>query len=413
MKRHLYCKKEIVDEFERINTMQLKKDTLSFEVVENGIVFPCKIIESANYRVSGGVTDADFNPVELSFTKHSNFGDIRNLCSLNQAPPPLPESIDFIDEEVVWLGYAWDFYGHFLSDSLGRLWYLLSNKNLKVCYISKTEDTFLDFFRLFGLKDEQMIRVTKPTRFRKVIVPEPAFRYHDYYHEKFKDVINEITKYIKPARFKKVYLSRGKFNPSVPTVGEKVIENAFKKMGFKVIYPERLSLKKKIAIMKGAEFVAGTTGTNMHNILFANDGVKSVCLNRSADVLYMQLLIDEMKNLDAVYVDVYHNPLPISYFAQPYMLGITEELLQFFKDYNFKFKYKFKKGKYKFNREVYDDFSKDMCRWLCAWTEVNSSRPELLPETLKTSDILDMLGDIWKIYNIDKIAKRKKLLKKN
>lgn len=323
-------------------------------------------------------------------------------------PPPSLESIDFIDEEVVWLGYAWDFYGHFLSDSLGRLWYLLNNKNLKVCYISKDENPFIEFFRLFGLKDEQMIRVTKPTRFRKIIVPEPAFRYHDYYHEKFKDIINEITKNINPAKFKKVYLSRGKYNPSVPTLGEKVIEDVFKKQGFKVIYPERLSIKKQISLMKGAKIVAGVSGTSLHNILFSNDEIKLISLNRSADVLYMQLLIDELKNIDAVYVDVYQNPLPISYYAQPYLLGITDEFLQFCKDYNFKLSCKFKNGKYKFDREVYEDFSKDICRWLYAWTQVNSSRPELLPETLKTSDILEMLRDIWKIYNIDRIAKRKK-----
>lgn len=409
MNRKLYCKEKMINDFEKINNYKLKKDNLSLEVVDNGIIYPCKPKDDDKIRTYGCVLDSNLSPVELSFTTHSNFQNTSLICG--EAPPPCSESVDFIDEEVLWLGYAWDFYGHFLSDSLGRLWYLINNKNMKVCYISRTNDTFLDFYRLFGLKDEQIIRVSKPTRFRRIIVPEPAFRYHDYYHEKFKDILNEITKDVPAAKFNKIYLSRRKFNPEIPTLGEKVIEDIFVKNGFKVIYPETLSLKKKIAIMKGADVVAGTTGTNMHNILFCNDSVKSICLNRSADVLYMQLLIDEMKNLDAVYVDVYQTPLPISYFSQSYLLGLTEELLLFFKDNNFNFKYKVKDGKYKFKSKIYDDFSKDLCHWLYAWANVNSKRQDLLQETLKTSEIASMLGDIWKIYDIKKITKRQKTFK--
>ncbi len=408
MNRRLYCKEKMITAFDAVEKFNFKKDMLKVEIIEKGFIYPCEPVNNELVRTYGGVFDADYNPVELSYTKHCDFNRISIVNG--EAPPPIPETIDFIDEEVVWLGFAWDFYGHFLSDSLGRLWYLLKNKNLKVCYISRSENTFLDFYRLFGLKDEQIIRVTKLTKFRRIIVPEPAFRYHDYYHDSFKDIINEITKDIEPAKYKKIYLSRSQYNKEVPTLGEKVIQDTFTKKGFKIIYPETLSLKSKIAIMKGAEIIAGTTGTNMHNILFAGDGIKSVCLNRSADILYMQLLIDEMKNIDAVYVDVYQNPLPITYHSQPYLLGITEELLKFFNDYNFNFKYKIKNDKYKFSPEIYEDFTKDIIQWLYAWTKNNLNRADLLPETLKTSDILNMMNEIWQIYDIKKLSKRKKSL---
>lgn len=125
----------------------------------------------------------------------------------------------------------------------------------------------------------------------------------------------------------------------------------------------------------------------------------------------MQLLIDEMKNLDATYVDIYQTPLPITYHSQPYLLGITEELLRFFNDYDFKFKYKIKNGKYKFPADVYENFTKDLCHWLYSWTKVNSERKDLLPEKLSTDEILDMLNNIWKVYDIKKLTKRRKNLK--
>ncbi len=396
--------------FESVNNYRLKKANLSYEVVEDGVVYPCIPKEDDKVKVYGCVLDCHMKPVELSFTTHCDFeGNTSIICG--NAPPPFSENIDIIDEEVVWLGYFWDFYGHFLSDSLGRLWYLIKKRSLKVCFISKSDNTFIDFLRLFGLKDEQIIRVTKPLRFKRIIVPEPAFRYHDYYHESFKDILNEITADIKPAEYKKIYLSRANYNPEVPTLGEKIIEKAFSNKGFKVIYPETLSIKSQISLMKGADIVAGTSGTSMHNVLFCRDGVRTICLNRSQDILYMQLLIDEMKNLDATYVDIYQTPLPITYHSQPYLLGITEELLRFFNDYDFKFKYKIKNGKYKFPADVYENFTKDLCHWLYSWTKVNSERKDLLPEKLSTDEILDMLNNIWKVYDIKKLTKRRKNLK--
>lgn len=73
--------------FESINNYRFKKANLSYEVVDDGVVYPCIPKEGDNVKVYGGVLDCNMNPVELSFTKHCDFaGNTSIICG--EAPPP-------------------------------------------------------------------------------------------------------------------------------------------------------------------------------------------------------------------------------------------------------------------------------------------------------------------------------------
>ncbi len=51
------------------------------------------------------------------------------------------------------------------------------------------------------------------------------------------------------------------------------------KMGFDVIFPERMSWAHQVAAFSRAEVVAGEFGSGMHNTLFSPEGARVVCLN--------------------------------------------------------------------------------------------------------------------------------------
>lgn len=304
---------------------------------------------------------------------------------------------------MVWLGYLWDFWGHFLSDSISRLWFLLKETRLKCCYIS-SDETFLECFNLFGLSSDRMIRITRPTQFKKVIIPDISFCYYDYCYTEYKQTIEKIRKTVNPEGINKVYLSRSNYGG---TFGENLLEEIFKKEGFKIFYPELLSIKDQISIMKGAKIVAGISGTAMHNVLFSEDGIKCINLNRSDTISKMQCAIDEMKDLDAVYIDVFQNILPIASSAQPYLVGVTPQLLNFFKDNEINFRYK--NGRFK--NIYYKDFAKDILYFMDLWAKVNIKERSTLPEYISRKEISECINSVFETYELYMLTKSKKTIK--
>ena len=73
--------------FESVNSYRLKKASLSYEVVDDGVVYPCIPKEDDKVKVYGCVLDCHMKPVELSFTTHCDFaGNTSIICG--DAPPP-------------------------------------------------------------------------------------------------------------------------------------------------------------------------------------------------------------------------------------------------------------------------------------------------------------------------------------
>ncbi|MCQ2741610.1 MAG: glycosyltransferase 61 family protein, partial [Alphaproteobacteria bacterium] len=63
-------------------------------------------------------------------------------------------------------------------------------------------------------------------------------------------------------------------------MGEKEIEKVFKQNGYKIVYPEKLTLKNQIKCMGNAKEIVGVSGTGMHMALFAEKGTKITVLER-------------------------------------------------------------------------------------------------------------------------------------
>ncbi len=85
-----------------------------------------------------------------------------------------------------------------------------------------------------------------------------------------------------------------------------------------------------IAVLKGCESFAASSGTNAHNALWLPDGARCITLNRSPHVHYAQTMIERMKRLDAVYVEANVSLLPVDWSAGPFLFGPTRHLLDFF-----------------------------------------------------------------------------------
>lgn len=303
---------------------------------------------------------------------------------------------EYSDNIVVYGGYFYAHWGHFLMEMTGRLWYYIKNdcskKGVKLAIAVKEgvklTGNFKEFFELLGIKQSDIIYVEKNIKFKKVVVPENSTIITQYYTDEFMLPFYEISKKIKPYNnVNKVYFTRG----SLPekhgiTIGEKNIENCFRKNGFKIFAPEKLNLYKMISLLKGAECLAGLVGTLTHNFIFANPKTKILLLNREEYLNPSQEMIRQELRQKVSYIDVFLNLLPVRPGAGPYVVGITENLAKYFKSQNMSCKAEQKKPD-----------SKQIVEFLKCWANTyDKKRDDAFMMNKKVSDWIDLVVELYK-----------------
>lgn len=397
---NLYCSdttaNNIIKHYDSID----KINNLSYIEVEKGIVHPFKLDDNnASFFGGwyGGISDEEFNIIDESCLYWE-----KNTLACGKV---YRKQIDeYIDKEVIFLGLYMGSFGHSITEGLNRLWFLLKNNPINnYCYISQVDrDDSYNLFKLFGLKPENLIRITKNTQFKKIIIPSASMRLYDKYSDEYKETINKITNNIKPAKYKKIYISRVKAIISfTQTIGEENIEHIFKENGFKILYPEREKLETVISLMKGAEIVAGVVGTNMHNILFAKDNIKAINLNRSNNGVGFQIVIDKMKNNESYYIDSYYQPIPTNVgSAVPFLIYPTNYTKSFFKDFGIKYNINI--------RKLYKQFPFNLTKYLYQYHKSVYNNIDNDTSVIKNVDLVNSLKIIFNDYPIEKIIKNQK-----
>lgn len=311
--------------------------SLNVTEVDNGIILPVKVFNDYTKEEyhQGGVTDKNGHFIKES-ASYRGGTDFRSL----KAAYPLADKPEYCDETVIYGGVLYEFYGHVLLESLSRLWYYIKNnpEHYRVVFnfVPRAQGKFKEFFELLDIPYNDRTFIAKPMQYKKVIIPEPASIYAQSWHIDWLAPFDYMSSKVKAAKYDKIYFTRTKMVERYPVWGEKKVEQMFAKNGFKVFSPERLSLRKQIALMKGCKELATVSSSTYHNLLFAQNGVKLICLNRSFEPDYCQHIVDEAKNLDASYIDASLNPLPSSHVDGPWIIGITEELKKFADDNNLK-----------------------------------------------------------------------------
>lgn len=397
---NLYCSDTNADNIIKHYDSIDKINNLSYIEIEKGIVHPFKLNDSNAQFFGGwygGVSDREFNIIDEGCLYWEN-------NSLACGKVYRKQIDEYIDKEVVFLGLYMGSFGHCITEGLNRLWFLLKNNSINnYCYISQVDsDDYYNLFKLFGIKSENIIRITKNTQFKKIIIPFASMRLYDKYSDEYKETINKICNNIKPSKDKKIYISRTRdVIASTQTIGEENIENIFKKNGFKILYPAFEKLETVISYMKGAEIVAGVVGTNMHNILFAKDNIKTINLNRSNNIIKFQIVIDKMKNNEAYYVDSYYQPIPTNTLsAVPFLIYPTNYTKKFFKDFGIK---------YNINRKkLYKQFPFDLTKYLYQYHKSVYNNIDNDTSVIKNVDLVNSLKIIFNDYPIEKITKKQK-----
>lgn len=325
----LYMNDNVRENFEKDWSIDHLQEKISpAQIIDNGIILPVlsAISEWGIIGTQGGVLNASHQYVKGSESRDCNIKSFET-----------PEKIKFIDEKVIYGGLLIPHYGHFLLESTVRLYYFIMNNpdNLKIAFSVDNKDNIpqymQDFFRLCEIPTEKIIFVDEYTQFRHVIVPAASSVLGKYYTKEFMIPFQKVRENVPAATVKKIYFTRKHWDGLAQCFGEEEIEKAFELNGYEIIFPEKLSLKEQVALIKGAEIIASINGTSFHNALFAYPGLKLFILNRNAE-FDSQYIVNEAAQADWFVVQAYQNPLPANHPHGPFMVGMTDYLKVFFRD---------------------------------------------------------------------------------
>lgn len=377
------------------------EEPLKYSLIIEGTVVPFERTE--DYQSVGGVlngdgeTEAFSEDIHIDIYEKERIRKPRLSCTTGDING---KDIKIVHEKVIYLGSLDTFYGHFLTDSLSRLWFILEYpefKDYKYAYISdKGEHTFSGIYELFGIKKEDLIFINDPVRFDEIIVPEPSFRYMDMWHTEYKNTIDRICQNclkfkgnIIRHKYDKIYFTRSRYSGAAKgSIGEKPVEKIFKRAGFKIISPERLTLTEQILLMADCSELAGLSGTAMHNALWMKDGSKVHILNRSDYIMPVQYMIDEIRDLYTDYVDAGIECFPVNNWGYPYFVGLTGQLREFAKKNGYDIR----------EKDFKADLGRDYLEFLKKWTE-SYNRIGGIPESVLMNGIAERLAEGLEIYD--------------
>lgn len=302
-----------------------------FDVYHDAIILPLKNYPETrrhgSYINAGGVCDKNFRLLA---------GYVKGDPLLDYDTSYIPKEIVHSDETVIFSGDLNNQFGHFIQDSMSRLWYAVKHKKqeFKVALLlnshwlnwefDQEESYQIKFINLLGIKKERIIIVEQPTQFKQVIVPKQSVFWSEGFNsDLFKIVYDAARASVSPKNEKKIYLSRSK-SEHQDIYNESYFERFFEGQGYKILNPELLPLEEQIAYAAGADEIACTYGTLSHWSLFAKDNTKLINLLRYPYAISnRQLFIDRMRNLDSVYIDTTLNILPAKHVGCPYIVGPT------------------------------------------------------------------------------------------
>jgi len=295
----------------------------------NATILPLRKLRDDTLQFGrGGVVDAEGQYVDLS-------------CIPGRVQFSYPFSnAEFRDQRVVYCGYLIHQWGHFLIESVSRLWYFLENDSTIDKYVffldenetREIQGNYKEFLVLFGIWDKLEF-INKPTTYREVVIPELGYQCRTCYSSKQMRVFETIAQNVQPdsswAVYEKIYFSRSMFaKAQALEFGFDMLDNYFQKNGYHVLYPERIPLSQMIYYIRNAKVVTALQGSVCHNVFFANDGQQIEIVDRQVISDDNQVDINRMRGLQVTYIDA-NIPVYTIDCAGPYIMGYTDCLQRF------------------------------------------------------------------------------------
>ncbi len=318
------------------NADYLSAKRLTCECIENGYILPYK--GPIKDKTSGGVIDSNGTYIDSSGL-HENNGCGYDVSKVNCTK---------LHKTAIYLGCWFPIWGHCITDNIKKLWFLQTEECKKLLadgaelvYIINMNDRFqlptnyLHILEKLNIDVNAIKQITDITQYDKIIIPDNSIYRVDetiFYTKEFVSLKQQIVQNTAvSSNYDKVYFSRSKYKKGKYDIGEKRIEDVFKYLGYKVIYPEQLSLDEQLTILHNCSHFAATEGSISHNSIFCKEGTEICLIRKGAYVNNYQMMINQMNNLKVTYIDAHLSIFtnPQKEWEGPFFLYLNNNLLRF------------------------------------------------------------------------------------
>lgn len=168
-----------------------------------------------------------------------------------------------------------DEYGHFLLETLSRVWALLEFPELRglPLFSSARNLGMIEFFlKLLGLGDVTVLPVSAPLRVKKLWIASQSYLLGKGYTPEARAIYMRLnTSSTQPGKPMKIFLSRRGLSTNTGRVliNEAHVEEVFTRHGFQVVRPQDLSFGEQISCYSRSRALGGPSGTAMFNRIFS------------------------------------------------------------------------------------------------------------------------------------------------
>lgn len=310
----------------------IKKDSEIVKIFKSATILP--VYDFHDMHGNGGVINSEGNYVEMSSQKNRVSGSYEYNKS----------DCKFENKKVVYCGFFYRCWGHFITEVVSKLWYALKRDNSIDQYIFITEKgsnakfngNYLEFLRLLGIEDKVVI-INQPTVYAEVVIPEDGFVYDEYFTNSYLDmyqyIIKKGLKEFKGKTYEKLYFSKNKIISSIESnLNLKFIDKYFETNGFKVIYPEQLTLVETIGLMQNAKYFCGISSSLAHNQIFGHANQTMISIEKQAFYTPYQIFVTNITGCNVVYIDAFRHIFPVN-SGGPFLYDYTDYLDEFAKDF--------------------------------------------------------------------------------
>jgi hypothetical protein len=222
-----------------------------------------------------------------------------------------------ISGNTLYLGNFMNHYGHFITESLSRMWYLFENLE-SVTFDNYAYFPFIfddaravispfhqHFLELFRIPPEKLLFLSKPVVFEQVVIPQQLWVVNKFCYARLRFLYAALrSHHEKRPGFDRIFLSRSTPRPDrFENISE--VENLFASFGFKVLYPQRMEIRQQLDAYANCKIMAGFSGTALHNCIFASEStfLIEVCDMRCPNApVPMQMICNDLAQISATHI---------------------------------------------------------------------------------------------------------------
>ncbi|MDQ7774660.1 MAG: glycosyltransferase 61 family protein [Paracoccus aminovorans] len=202
--------------------------------------------------------------------------------------PPLteaPEPTATLAGRHLWAGIYFGHFGHFLVETLSRLWAARAEGVESVIFTPR-HSRLRDFVSYqkelieLTLPDLPVRILREPTRVEELVVAGQGFGLGRISAgtEEFRSFIRDAFAPIEPGGLENVYVSRTRFGGKGGIINEQLVEDNLIAQGYTPVYPEKLSIREQLSIFKGARRIVGLDSSAFHMLGFVANPDQQACI---------------------------------------------------------------------------------------------------------------------------------------